>query len=223
MENNNIMDLNAENNTLLINPSFPSKVSLSPAVKIAVMASGNGSNFEAIARAIDSDLLDAKISILIVNNDDCKAIERAKKFGIHYEYIDHRKFANRNSYDKEIVSRLKYFNVECIVMAGWMRIVTPILINTFPNKIINIHPSILPSFKGTKSIERALNSGVKITGCTIHKVIEEIDSGEIIAQAAVKIDIEDDLSSLTKKIQVLEHNLIPKAIANAVNEWRSSN
>ena len=223
MENNNISDLNTENSTLLINPSFPSKVSLSPAVKIAVMASGNGSNFEAIARAIESDLLDAKISILIVNNDDCKAIERAKKLGIHYEYIDHRKFANRNSYDKKIVSRLKYFNVECIVMAGWMRIVTPILINTFPNKIINIHPSILPSFKGTKSIERALNSGVKITGCTIHKVIEEIDSGEIIAQAAVKIDLEDDLSSLTEKIQVLEHNLIPKAIANAVNEWRSSN
>tara|TARA_Y100001968_G_scaffold333593_1_gene397467 strand:+ start:7903 stop:8601 length:699 start_codon:yes stop_codon:yes gene_type:complete len=209
------------NNQILINPTYIKPLKLDPVLNIAVLASGKGSNFEAIYKSIQSKELNANISILIANNENCLAIQKAKKFGINYIYIDHRHFKNRELYDQEIINQLKNYNIEGIVMAGWMRIVTPILINSYKNRIINIHPSLLPSFRGTNSIERALNSGVKITGCTVHKVIEEIDSGSIISQVAVSISNEETVESLTKKIQFQEHKILPTAISLAAIDWRN--
>ena len=206
---------NSISNPLIKNiPRFRNKVNL------AVLASGNGSNFEAISRAISDNYLDAEISVLIVNNENCNAISRAKKLGIEFRLIDHRKYNSRESHELDILKVLNEYDIEAIIMAGWMRIVTSKLIESYPGRIINIHPSLLPSFKGTNAINKALESGTKITGCTVHKVIKDIDAGEIIAQTAVLIDQLDNLASLTNKIQEKEHELLPFAIAIAAKEWR---
>ena len=218
---NYILALNS--NEYLINYKGDSSKKINPKIKIAIMASGNGSNFEAIVKSRNNRRINVDVALLIVNKEKCPAINKAKFYGIDYIYIDHRKYNDRETYDKEILRILREHNVEAIIMAGWMRIVTSVLIKAYNNKIINIHPSLLPSFKGTNSIKRALNSGVKITGCTVHKVIEEIDSGEILAQAAVKINNNDNLESLTKKIQSLEHVILPKAISSAAIEWSKQN
>ena len=211
------------NDEVVINPNILIPDKLDPLLNIAILASGKGSNFEAIYNSIKANQLNAKISILIVNKDSCLAIEKAKRFNIDYLFIDHRNYSSRQEYDQEIVNILTRYKVEGIVMAGWMRIVTPVLINSFKNRIINIHPSILPSFKGTDSIKRALDSGVKITGCTVHKVIEEVDSGEIICQAAIRINPNDTIESLTSKIQFQEHKILPLSISLAANKWRRYN
>ena len=202
-----------EETNFITNPNLNKKFNIDPPLNLAVLASGKGSNFEAINRAIKIGKLDAKINLLIVNNKDCLARKKASDYGIHCEYIDHRKFQDRNTYDESIVNTLKKFDIDTVIMAGWMRIVTSTLINAFPDRIINIHPSLLPSFKGGNAINQALLAGVKITGCTAHKVIKEVDSGEILAQAAIKITKDDNLETLTKKIQEQEHKILPYAIS----------
>tara|TARA_Y100001968_G_scaffold14055_1_gene11378 strand:- start:182 stop:865 length:684 start_codon:yes stop_codon:yes gene_type:complete len=204
----------------ITNPFIKDIPRLRNKLNLAVFASGNGSNFEAISRAISDNYLNAEISVLIVNNENCNAINRAKKLGIEFRLIDHRKYNSRESHELEILKVLSEYHIEAIIMAGWMRIVTSRLIEAYPGKIINIHPSLLPSFKGTNAINKALDSGTKITGCTVHKVIKDIDSGEIIAQTAVLIDPLDNLASLTSKIQEKEHELLPFAIAIAAKKWR---
>lgn len=189
-------------------------------LKLAVMASGNGTNFEALSKSIKNNYLDAEISVLIVNKENCNARLRAKYLGIECIFIDHRKYSSRESFEEKIISTLDKYKIEAIVMAGWMRIVTPKLIEAYPDRIINIHPSLLPSFKGANAIQMALDAKVKITGCTIHKVVDEIDSGEIIAQAAVKIEENDNIKTLQEKIQTQEHKLLPLSVALAAIEWR---
>tara|TARA_Y100001968_G_C19413876_1_gene747865 strand:+ start:1027 stop:1707 length:681 start_codon:yes stop_codon:yes gene_type:complete len=218
---NNILEINASES--ISNPNMQEPLRLDPILNIAILASGNGTNFEAIYRSIQDGKLNAKICILIVNNKNCLAIKKANDFGINYIVLDHRDFNSRDCYDTEIVNTIRKYKVEAIVMAGWMRIVTPILINNFKNKVINIHPSLLPSFKGTNSIKRALEAGIKITGCTVHKVVEEVDSGEIIYQSAVRITTNDTVETLTKRIQAQEHIILPIAISIAATNWRYSN
>lgn len=151
------------------------------------MASGNGSNFEAVAQAIKNGEIAAKIQVLIYNNSSAKAAVRAENWGVPSVFLDHRKYKNREEFDQEIVQTLRQYDVEWVIMAGWMRLVTPILIDAFPDKIINIHPSLLPSFKGVNAVEQALAAGVKIAGCTVHLVCLEMDSGAILMQAAVPV------------------------------------
>ncbi len=163
------------NENFLLCPEMDSLPRIDPPLRIGVMASGNGSNFEALVESTISSRLNAKVELLVVNNESCFAIDRAKRLGIKYLLHDHRNYASRHELDKALIGSFKESDIECIVMAGWMRVVTPTLINSFNNHIINIHPSILPSFPGLNAIDKALASGVKVTGCTVHIVTAEVD------------------------------------------------
>jgi phosphoribosylglycinamide formyltransferase-1 len=179
------------------------------------MASGSGSNFEAIAQSIVDEQLNAQVQVVIYNNPGAKVVERAERFGVPAVLLNHREFEGREALDQAIVDTLKHHQIEWLVMAGWMRIVTPVLINAFPNRILNIHPSLLPSFKGNRAVEQAIAAGVKITGCTVHLVVPEVDSGEIIMQAAVPVLPMDTVETLQNRIHVQEHRIYPRAIALA--------
>jgi len=187
-------------------------------VRLGIMASGSGSNFEAIVQAIHSGQLNAEVPVLIYNNPTATVVERAKRLGIPAICLDHRQFTTRELLDQAIVEVLVSYQADWVVMAGWMRIVTPVLINAFPNRVLNIHPSLLPSFKGGKAIEQAFQSGVKITGCTVHHVVTEVDSGNIVMQAAVPVLTNDTLETLQARLQIQEHKIYPAAITIAVGQ-----
>ena len=206
-------------NYCLISPAIPESTlpKYSP-LKLGILASGNGSNFEAIASAINNQKLNAKIQVMISNNSEAKVIFRAKKWGVPSVLLNHREYKNREKFDSKIVKTLQEYDVEWVIMAGWMRIATKVLIDAFPNQIINIHPSLLPSFKGIKAVEKALNSGVKITGCTVHLVDVEVDNGPILMQAAVPIFIDDTPETIHERIQVQEHKIIVSAISLAASK-----
>lgn len=199
----------------LISPNVLPKKLMSAPLKLGIMASGNGSNFEAVAQAIKNGELAAKIQVLIYNNSSAKAAVRAENWNVPSVFLDHRKYKNREEFDREIVQSLRQYDVEWVIMAGWMRLVTPILIDAFPDKIINIHPSLLPSFKGVNAVEQAFAAGVKIAGCTVHLVCLEMDSGAILMQAAVPVLPDDTPETLHARIQVEEHRILPIAIALA--------
>lgn len=187
-------------------------------VRLGIMASGSGSNFEAIVQAINSGQLNAEVTVLIYNNPRATVVERANRLNIPAICLDHRQFATRELLDQAIVEVLMNYQANWVVMAGWMRIVTPVLIHAFPNRVLNIHPSLLPSFKGSKAIEQAFQSGVKITGCTVHHVVTEVDSGNIVMQAAVPVLTNDTLETLQARLQIQEHKIYPAAIAIAVGQ-----
>ncbi len=202
----------------LVSPDIPtnSQASSKP-IKLGIMASGSGSNFEAVAQAIENGQLNAEIQVLIYNNPDAYAAVRADKWKIPAVLINHRDYKQREELDKQVVQTLLSHDVEWVIMAGWMRLVTQVLIDAFPQKIINIHPSLLPSFKGVRAIEQAIEAQVKITGCTVHLVSLEMDSGKILMQSAVPVLPEDTPETLHKRIQIQEHLILPSAIALAVN------
>ncbi|NES07872.1 MAG: phosphoribosylglycinamide formyltransferase, partial [Okeania sp. SIO2F4] len=162
-------------NYCLISPAIPENAlpKYSP-LKLGILASGNGSNFEAIAEAINNQKLNAQIQVMIYNNPGAKVISRAEKWSVPSVLLNHREYKKREEFDSKIVKILQEYDVEWVIMAGWMRIVTKVLIDAFPNQVINIHPSLLPSFKGIKAVEQALEAGVKITGCTVHLVDVEV-------------------------------------------------
>lgn len=189
-------------------------------VRLGVMASGSGSNFEALAEAIAAHQLNATLPVLIHNNPQAGVIERAQRHRVPTALLNHRDYDSREALDQAIVKTLRKHQVDWVIMAGWMRIVTPTLIDAFAQRIINIHPSLLPSFKGIRAIEQALASGVTITGCTVHIVTAEMDSGPVLMQAAVPILPGDTAESLHQRIQVQEHRILPGAIALAVEQTR---
>ena len=184
------------------------------------MASGNGSNFEALAHAIQAGDLNARIQRLVVNNPGCGAQQRAERLGIPVSVLDHRMIKDRRELDTELVRLFRADQVELVVMAGWMRIVTDVMVSAFSQRIINIHPSLLPSFRGMDAIGQALKAGVKLTGCTVHIVTEELDSGPILAQAVVPVLDGDDHATLAKRIQQQEHLLLPATLAGIKPIWR---
>ena len=206
-------------NSSLISPAIPnSALEKYSALKLGILASGNGSNFQAIAEAINNQKLNAQIQVMIYNNPGAKVISRAEKWGVPSVFLNHREYKNREEFDRQIVKTLQEYDVEWVIMAGWMRIVTKVLIDAFPDQIINIHPSLLPSFKGIKAVEQALKAGVKITGCTVHLVDVEVDNGPILMQAAVPILPDDTPETLHERIQVQEHQIIVGAIALAASK-----
>ncbi len=186
-------------------------------LKLGILASGNGSNFTAIAYAIANKQLNAQIQVLIYNHPEAKVAARATQFNVPAILLNHRDYDSREEFDTQIVNTLHQHQVEWVIMAGWMRLVTPTLIDAFPNRIINIHPSLLPSFKGIRAIEQALESGVKIAGCTVHLVCLEMDSGTILMQAAVPILPNDTPETLHARIQIQEHRILAQAIILAKN------
>lgn len=189
-------------------------------LKLGIMASGSGTNFEAVAQAIEDKQLNADIKVLIYNNPAAKVQEKAQRWGIPAILLNHRQYKRREDLDRAIVEVLQQYQVEWVVMAGWMRVITQVLLDAFPKKVINIHPSLLPSFKGIRGIEQALESGVKITGCTVHLVSLEVDSGPILVQAAVPILPNDTPETLHARIQVQEHRILPQAIALAAQNYK---
>ncbi|WP_193196907.1 phosphoribosylglycinamide formyltransferase [Nostoc sp. MG11] len=213
MSNNSRINADA---ACLISPNISSnQFTQSAPLKLGIMASGNGSNFEVVAQAIQDGQLNAKIQVLIYNNPSAKAALRAANRGVEAILLNHRNYKSREEFDAQIVQTLQKYDVEWVIMAGWMRLVTEVLIDAFPNKIINIHPSLLPSFKGVHAVEQALASEVKITGCTAHIACLEVDSGPILMQAAVPVLPDDTSETLHARIQVQEHRILPQAIALA--------
>ena len=205
----------------IISPE-PKDISLANhTLKVGVLASGFGSNFEALVRSVKSGMLNAEIPLIIVNNANCGAIEKAKQYNIPYKLLDHRRFNSREELDLSIAKEFYNYKIEAIVMAGWMRIATPTLIDKYPGRIVNIHPSLLPSFKGKDAIKQALEEGVKITGCTVHLVQNDVDSGPILIQAAVIIEENETYNSLKRKIQIKEHEILPIGLILAARNWRS--
>ena len=170
-------------------------------MRLGIMCSGNGTNFENIVRTCRED----EVVVMVHNKKKCGAAKRADKLGIPHTQISSKQ-------EDTIIQIMQAWKVDLIVLAGWMRIVTPKLINAFPNRIINLHPSMLPKYKGLHAIERALDSGDKMTGVSVHYVNEELDGGEVILQSEVPILPGDDLDTLTKAIQRREYYLLPKAI-----------
>ncbi|MGK7923973.1 MAG: phosphoribosylglycinamide formyltransferase [Spirulina sp.] len=209
------------NTPVLISPPIvPEAIKLEQTLNLGVLASGSGSNFEAIAKAIVSGQLNAKIHVLIYNKPKAKAVKRAKNLGIPAVLLNHRHYKSREELDLAIVKTLQEYQVDWVIMAGWMRIVTPTLLDAFRDRVINIHPSLLPSFPGIKAVEQALAAGVKVTGCTVHLARVEVDSGPILIQAVVPILPEDTPDTLHARIQIQEHRIFPPAIALAAQRWQ---
>ncbi|MCK6551661.1 phosphoribosylglycinamide formyltransferase [Myxococcota bacterium] len=175
---------------------------------IGVLASGSGSNLQAL---IDADL-GAPISVVVANVPGAKALERAEKAGIPAVLVDHKAFPDRASFDRALVDVLVAHRVEWVVLAGFMRIVTKVVLDAFPDRVVNIHPALLPSFPGVDAQKRAFDAGVKITGCTVHLVDEGTDTGPILAQAAVPVLATDDALALKQRILRQEHRLFPAVV-----------
>ena len=179
---------------------------------IGVLASGRGSNFQAIIDNIESGYLNARIAVLISDNPKAYAIERAKNNNIDVLVISPKDFSDKDSYYSHIAEMLKSKGVELVALAGFMRVVGKPLIRAFQNKIMNIHPALLPSFPGLYGQKQAVDNGVKISGCTVHFVDERIDTGPIIIQAAVPVYDDDTEGSLSERILRQEHRIFPLAI-----------
>ncbi len=181
-------------------------------LKIAILASGNGSNAEAIFNKIEQGHLEAEVVLVISNRPKAGVLQRAQKRNIKTLELDHTEFSDRESFDKHLVTQLKKHEAELVILAGYMRILSPYFFSEFADKVINVHPALLPSFKGAHGARDALDYGVKLSGCTVHFVNEDIDSGAIIAQAAIPIYEGESSHDLQKRIQSLEYRIFPQVI-----------
>jgi len=191
-------------------------------VNVGVLASGSGTNLEAlIAAAARGELGPARIAAVGVNVPGCGALERAARNGIATFVLDHKAFASREGFDAALVETLRQHQVELVVLAGFMRLLTPVFLAAFPQRVVNIHPALLPAFPGTHAQEQAFAYGVKVSGCTVHFVDGGTDTGPIIAQTVVPVLDGDDEESLKARILVEEHKLLP-AVVRAVAEGRVS-
>ena len=193
-------------------PLAPAAAGTARRLRLGVMASGSGSNFEALVQACRSGALAAEVALLVVNNPGCGAMERAERLGVPCRLHDHRQQPSREALDRTLITSFREAGADLVVMAGWMRIVTQELIDAYPERLINIHPSLLPSFRGARAIEQALAAGVRLSGCTAHLVSLEVDTGPILVQAAVPVDPADTSDSLAARIHAQEHRILPLAV-----------
>lgn len=180
--------------------------------KIAVLASGNGTNFEALAKAIKRQKLKAKVTLLITDKTRAFVRKRAARLGIKNIFINPKGFRSRLSFDKKIIRILKREKINLVILAGYMRIISPLFVKSFNQKILNIHPALLPAFKGTDAISRAFRYGCKVTGVTVHFIDQKIDHGPIILQETIEIKKGMSEEKLEEKIHSLEHKLYPQAL-----------
>ena len=210
-----------DSNACVISPNIDWQTLPHPPLKLGVLASGSGSNFEAIMTAIEASKLKATVNIVICNNPGAKVLERATRWGVPTALLNHRDFESRTALDQAMVKRLIDHDVEWVIMAGWMRRVTQHLIDAFTGRLLNIHPSLLPSFPGLHAVQQALDAGVAIAGCTVHHVELMVDSGPIVMQAAVPIISGDTEKSLQARIQIQEHRIYPAAITLAAHTYHN--
>ena len=181
-------------------------------MRIAVLASGSGSNLQAILDACAAGRLSAQVVVVISNVAGAKALDRARAAGIAPVLLPHGQFQSREAYDAALVEALRQHGAELVCLAGFMRLITTRLLRTFENKILNIHPALLPSFPGMRAVRQALDAGVKVSGCTVHIVDEGTDSGPIVVQAAVPVLDADTEETLAARILAQEHRCYPRAI-----------
>ncbi len=179
-------------------------------IKIAVLVSGSGSNLQAL---IDANL-SGKIVGVISNKPEAYALERAKKNGIQTAIIEHKQYPNREAFDDVMHQQLLAWNVDLVILAGFMRILSAKFVQSWEGKMVNIHPSLLPYYKGMHTHQRVLNTGDTLHGCTVHYVNAELDAGQALAQGVIQVNLHDDAHSLAQRVHVLEHIIYPQAV-----EW----
>jgi len=183
-------------------------------MNFAVLASGYGGNLQAIIHAVKNKKIKANLKLVVSDRADAYALVRAKKAKISNIFINPKDFSNREAFDRKVLEYLKDFDIDFVVLAGYMRLLSRHFIKQYPNKILNIHPALLPAFKGVQAIREAFEYGVKVTGVSVHFVVQEMDAGAIIIQRQVSISPKDTLESLAEKIHRVEHKIYPQAI-----EW----
>ena len=181
-------------------------------VKLGVLISGEGTNLQAIIDAVDSGELRADIRIVVSNKANARGLERARRRGITAEFIDHRRYAAREDFDHALASALNAHEVELVACAGFMRLLSPVMLRAFPNRIMNIHPALCPAFPGVDAQKAACDYGVRFSGCTVFFVTEGVDDGPIIVQAVVPVHPDDDGERLSARIHAEEHRIYPYAI-----------
>lgn len=185
-------------------------------LRLGVLASGRGSNLQAIIDAIEAGALRASVAVVVSNKKDAPALERARRHGVTDVYLDPKPYVGtangREAYDHAVLDILRKHDVDLVLLAGYMRIVTPVLIAAYRNRMMNIHPSLLPSFPGLEAQKQALDWGSKVAGCTVHFVTEGVDEGPIILQATVPVLEHDSQETLAARILVEEHKIYPRAV-----------
>jgi phosphoribosylglycinamide formyltransferase, formyltetrahydrofolate-dependent len=182
-------------------------------MRIAVLASGKGSNFRVIAEHVRAGRIPVDLSLLLCNKPDAPALDIAREFGVPTWSRSHRDFASREAFDAAMLNAMRDAGVEAVVLAGYMRLLSTEFVRTYAGKIINLHPSLLPAFAGTNGGADALAYGVKLTGCTVHFVVDDMDAGAVIIQAALPVAENDTEESLMPRVHALEHRIFPQALA----------
>lgn len=182
------------------------------ALKIAILASGSGSNAQAMIDKARQGILDVDIRLVVSNRPGAGVLERAKKAGIPATLIDHGDFADRAAHEAQLIEKIRQSGAEYVALAGYMRLLTPLFLEAFQGRVLNLHPALLPSFPGTNGGKDALDYGVKLTGCSVHFVEEDMDAGPLIIQAAVPVSAGEELETLMQRIHALEHRIYPQAL-----------
>ncbi len=182
------------------------------ALKIAILASGSGTNAQSMIDKAAQGVLDVTIALIVCNRPGAGVVARAQKAGIPCLELDHTTFADRESFDARMVEALRQAGTELVVLAGYMRLLTPMFLEAFAGRVINIHPALLPSFPGVHGGADAMNYGVKVSGCTVHFVEEKVDSGPVLIQAAVPVNAGESVDDLMNRIHVMEHRIYPQAV-----------
>src|SRR5579863_8558084 len=183
-----------------------------PPVKLGVLISGEGTNLQAIIDAIDCGELKAEIRVVISNKAAARGLERARRHSVAAEFVDHRKYASREEFDRALVDSLRAHKVELVVCAGFMRLLSPVMIAAFRDRIMNIHPALCPAFPGVDAQRQALDYGARFSGCTVFFVTEGVDDGPVIVQAVVPVHQEDDEATLSARIHLEEYRIYTHAI-----------
>jgi len=181
-------------------------------LRLGVLVSGSGSNLQAILDAVAAGTLAAEVALVLSNKPDAFALERARRAGVQTAVVSHRDFTTRELFDAALVQALSAHRVDCVVLAGFMRIVTPVLLDAFQDRVINMHPALLPAFPGAHAQADALAYGVRVSGCTVHFVDAGTDTGPIIAQSVVPVVDGDTVESLSARILAEEHALLPTVL-----------
>jgi phosphoribosylglycinamide formyltransferase-1 len=181
-------------------------------MNFAVLASGRGGNLKAIIDAVKAGEIKADLNLVISDKKEAYALEHARQAQIQAVYINPKDFADREAFDRAVIEHLRKAKVDFIVLAGYMRLLSAYFIGQYPNKILNIHPSLLPAFRGTHAIKAAFDYGVKVTGPSVHFVVDEVDAGPVILQEPVRIEPDDTLELLEEKIHQVEHRIYSQAI-----------
>ncbi|WP_408955347.1 phosphoribosylglycinamide formyltransferase [Natroniella sp. ANB-PHB2] len=181
-------------------------------LKLGVLASGRGSNLQSIIDAVEAGEIEAEVKVVISDNENAQALERATKHQIEAQYVGPEDYSTSNGFEQAIIDQLERYDVELVILAGFMKLLSPYFIKYYQNRIMNIHPSLLPAFKGLHAQQQALDYGVKVAGCTVHFVDQGMDTGPIILQAVVPVKEDDTEDSLATRILEEEHKVYPEAV-----------